>query len=311
MQQRMLRANGIDIQLNELGEGPAILFCHGFPAIGSSWRAQMEAVAAAGYRALAPDMRGYGGSAAPHAADQYMPFHTVGDLVGILDGLSLADAVIVGHDFGASIAWNAAMMRPDRFRAVFAISVPFAPLGGPGFLDQLRAAGRSDFYMFAQMDPAADAHWADAAVTIPGCLYWTSGQAPADGRWNPFDPSRNLLRPAPEPIRCIDPAYVSEAVAAFTRTGFHAPLNYYRAIDSFYALASGTYAGATVRQPSYFLTGASDGLNAVRQPTEAGLRGMLPDLRGFEVLDGVGHWPQLEDGAAVNAAILRFLAQLP
>jgi pimeloyl-ACP methyl ester carboxylesterase len=305
-----LQANGIALHLRDLGEGPAVLFCHGFPAIGSSWRAQMEAVAAAGYRALAPDMRGYGGSDAPEPAEEYTPFQTVGDLVAILDQLSLAEAALVGHDFGANVAWNAAMMRPYRFRAVFGISVPFIQPGGPTFLDQLRAAGRTDFYMFEQMQPEADRLWADAAVTIPGCLYWTSGQAPAETRWDPLDPARNLRRPAPEPLANIPADYVAEAVATFARTGFHGPLNYYRAIDPFYAIASGAFAGATIRQPSYFLTGASDGLNAVRQPTEGSMRGSLTDLRGFEVLDGVGHWPQLEDSARVNAALVRFLSEL-
>ncbi|WP_338664522.1 alpha/beta hydrolase [Pararoseomonas sp. SCSIO 73927] len=310
MPHHRLIANGIGLHVAELGEGPAVLFCHGFPAIGASWLAQMQAVAAAGYRALAPDMRGYGRSDAPAAAEAYTPFQTVGDLVGILDRLAIPEAVVVGHDFGASVAWNAAMMRPDRFRAVLGISVPFIQPGGPTFLDAIRASGRTGFYMFDQMRPEADGLWADAAVTIPGNLYWTSGQAPEATRWDPFDPARGLLRPAPEPLRGIDPDYVGEAVASFSRTGFHGALNYYRAIDPFYAVASGVYSGAIIRQPSSFLTGARDGLNAVRLPTEEGMRKALKDLRGFEIVPEAGHWPQLETPAAVNAALLRFLATL-
>ncbi len=307
MRRHTVQTNGIHLRVAELGEGPAVLFCHGFPAIGSSWRAQMAAVADAGYRALVPDMRGYGGSDAPDAPAAYTPFQTVGDLVGLLDHFGLPDCVVVGHDFGANVAWNAAMMRPDRFRAVFGLSVPFQRPGGTSFLDRLRQAGRGDFYMFAQIRPEADAAWADAAVTIPGCYYWTSGQAPADERWHPFD-AAGLLRPAPGPLDAIDPTYIGEAVAAFQQNGFHGPLNYYRAIDPFFAVASGPYAGATIRQPSWFLTGAEDGLRSF-QPDEAAMRQALPGLRGLTVLDGIGHWPQLEAAEAVNRTLVAFLAQ--
>ena len=300
--------NGVHLQVADLGEGPAVLFCHGFPAIGSSWRAQMAAVAGAGFRALAPDMRGYGGSDAPAAHTQYTPFQTVGDLVGLLDHFGLPDCVVVGHDFGANVAWNAAMMRPDRFQAVFGLSVPFQPFGGPSFLDELRRAGRDDFYMFAQMRPEAEAAWADAAVTIPACYYRTSGQAAAAERWNPFD-AAGLLRAAPEPPDRINPAYLGEAVAAFQRSGFHGALNYYRAIDPFLAVASGPYAGATIAQPSWFLTGAEDGLRSF-QPDEATLRRSLTDLRGLTVLDGIGHWPQLEAADQVSRTLVEFLSQV-
>jgi pimeloyl-ACP methyl ester carboxylesterase len=239
-----------------------------------------------------------------------MPFYTVGDLVGLLDHLEIPSAVLVGHDFGANISWNAAMMRPDRFTAVFGISVPFLQPGGVSFLDQLRARGMTDFYMFDQMRPEADAAWADAATTIPGVYYWTSGQAPEDQDWDPFDPARGLRRPAPEPIHVIDPSYLQEAVDSFTHTGFHGGLNYYRAIDPFFALASGVYAGAVIRQPSFFLIGARDGLNRVRQPSEETLRPALPGLQGIVQLEGVGHWPQLEAPDRVNQEILNFLASL-
>jgi pimeloyl-ACP methyl ester carboxylesterase len=110
---REIEANGISLHFVEQGEGPAVLFCHGFPAIWSCWKAQMEAVARAGFRAIALDMRGYGGSYAPVEAEAYTPHQTVGDLVAILDAAGVATASVVGHDFGANVAWNAAMMRPD------------------------------------------------------------------------------------------------------------------------------------------------------------------------------------------------------
>src|SRR5579863_9852727 len=131
MRHHEIEANGISLHFVEEGKGAAVVFCHGFPAIWSSWKAQMEALATAGFRALALDMRGYGGSSAPVEADAYTPYQTVGDLVAVLDTAGIATASVVGHDFGAHIAWNAAMMRPDRFTAVCGMSVPFRQPGGP------------------------------------------------------------------------------------------------------------------------------------------------------------------------------------
>jgi pimeloyl-ACP methyl ester carboxylesterase len=301
-------AGGIRLHVVEQGTGSAVVFCHGFPSTWVSWRLAMQASADAGFHAIAFDMRGYGDSDAPEDAGLYTPFHTVGDVIAILDHFQAGRAILVGHDFGANIAWNAAMMRPDRVAAVFGVSVPFLQPGGPSFLDQLRAAGADGFYMFDQMTAEADAKWADAAHSIPASLYWLSGEAPEHERWNPFDPARHMLRPAPAAPTTIEPAYVDEMVRVFSRTGFHAPLNYYRAIDTFFAVANRAFAGSVIGQPSFFLTGEADGLNAVRSPTEASLRETLPGLRGFVSMNGVGHWPQLEAPATFNATLLQFLA---
>jgi pimeloyl-ACP methyl ester carboxylesterase len=309
MRHRDIEANGISLHVVEEGEGPAILFCHGFPAIWSSWKSQMQAVAAAGFRAIAPDMRGYGETSAPEDPESYTPYETVGDLIAILDAAGIETATIVGHDFGANIAWNAAMMRPDRFTAVCGLSVPFRQPGGPSFLDKLRAAGKHQFYWFHNMKPESDVAWADAAITIPGMMYWTSGEPPEATRWDPFDPARSMLRPAPAPPRTIDPTYIAEAIAAFTRTGFHGALNYYRSLDPFTRHVS-AFAGAKIHQPSMFLAGTSDGLNRVAPPNEASMRTILTDLRSFTLLEGIGHWPQLEAQDATNAALLTFLRSL-
>jgi pimeloyl-ACP methyl ester carboxylesterase len=148
----------------------------------------MKAIASAGYRAIAPDMRGYGRSSAPADATLYTPLHTAGDLVGLLDALNIPSAIIVGHDWGASHAWNAALMRPDRFKAVFCMSVPYVPRGDVSVFERMRKSGhQNDFYMFEQMKPEADQIWADAAVTIklsPGDCRFTSGRGM---RYAPFD----------------------------------------------------------------------------------------------------------------------------
>jgi pimeloyl-ACP methyl ester carboxylesterase/catechol 2,3-dioxygenase-like lactoylglutathione lyase family enzyme len=311
MKHREIQANGITLHFVELGEGPTVLFCHGFPAIWSSWRSQMEAVSSAGYRAIALDMRGYGTSSAPVDAEAYTPYETVGDLVAVLDAAGVETATVVGHDFGANVAWNAAMMRPDRFTAVCSLSVQYRQPGGPSFLDKLRAAGNDQFYWFQMMKAEADEAWADAATSIPGMVYWTSGDAPGETRWNPFDPSRSLLRPAPSDSSTIksNSGYITEAVAVFESTGFHGALNYYRAIDHF-TQHSTAFAGARIGQPSMFLAGTLDGLNLVAQPNAESMRSNLTDLRSFVMLEGVGHWPQLEAPERTNEALIAFLKEI-
>lgn len=303
----LIDARGIKLHVVEQGNGPLILFCHGFPATWLCWRSAMQAAADDGYRAVAFDMRGYGESDAPDDHLLYTPFDTVGDVIGILDHFEADQAVLVGHDFGATVAWNAAMMRPDRISADFCVSVPYLQPGGPSFLDRLRDQGKSDFYMFGQMKPEADIAWADASASIPSNYYWSSGEPPESERWDPFDPQKGLLRPDPKQPTTIDPEYIEDQISIFNKTGFHGALNYYRALDPFWTRASRLYAGARIRQPSFFLTGELDGLNMLTRPDANTLREGLPGLLGFELLKNVGHWPQLEAPARFNDVLVKFL----
>ena len=300
--------NDITLHVTEQGEGPAVLFCHGFPDTAYTWRRQMKAIAAAGYRAIAPDMRGYGQSAAPTDARLYTPLHTAGDLVGLLDALKIPSAVLVGHDWGATHAWNAAMMRPDRFTAVFCLSVPYVPRGEVSVFERMRKSGhQDDFYMFEQIRPDADQIWADAAVTIPGILFWASGSAPAGKQWSPLDPARSLHRSAPGPLPSwAEPDYVKHNVAEFQRTGFHGGLNYYRAAEPYFDL-SAAFKGAKIAQPSFFIWGKADGLKELYPLTIDQMRAGLPGLVGGVELDHVGHWVQHEAADLVSEQLVRFL----
>ena len=300
--------NGVSLSVTEQGEGPAVLFCHGFPDTSYTWRRQMKAVASAGYRAIAPDMRGYGQSSAPSDANLYTPLQTTGDLVGLLDALKIASAVLVGHDWGATHAWNAALMRPDRFTAVFCLSVPYVPRGDVSIFERMRKSGhQNDFYMFEQIRPEADQIWADAAVTIPGVLFWASGSAPADQRWSPFAPARSLHRSPPGPLPSwAEPDYVGHNVAEFQRTGFHGALNYYRAAEPYFYL-SAAFKGAKISQPSFFIWGKADGLKELYPLTMDQMRAGLPGLVDWLELDNVGHWVQHEASAEVSDQLVRFL----
>jgi pimeloyl-ACP methyl ester carboxylesterase len=300
--------NDISLSVTEQGEGPAVLFCHGFPDTSYTWRRQMKAVASAGYRAIAPDMRGYGRSSAPADANLYTPLQTAGDLVGLLDALKISTAVLVGHDWGATHAWNAALMRPDRFTAVFCLSVPYIPRGDVSIFERMRKSGhQNDFYMFEQMRPEADRIWADAAITIPGVLYWASGSAPADKRWSPIHPARNLHRPALGPLPSwAAPDYVRHNVAEFERTGFHCGLNYYRAAEPYFSL-SAAFKGAKISQPSFLIWGKADGLKELYPLTLDLVPAGLPGLVGALELDNVGHWVQHEASAEVSDQLVKFL----
>ena len=299
--------NGITLHVIEQGEGPAILFCHGFPDTSYTWRRQMQAIASAGYRAIAPDMRGYGRSSAPADATLYTPLQTTGDLIGLLDALKVPSVVLVAHDWGAAHAWAAALMRPDLFKALFCLSVPYVPRDDVSTFEKMRNSGhQNDFYMFEQMRPEADQIWADAAVTIPGVLYWASGSAPADKRWNPMDPARSLYRQAPGPLPSwVPPDYVTHNIAEFQRTGFHGGLNYYRAAEPYFYL-SAAWKGAKITQPSFFIAGKVDGLEQLYPPMDQ-LRAGLPGFVGHLELDNVGHWVQHEASDEVSAQLVKFL----
>lgn len=303
-----IAANGISLHVTEQGEGAAVLFCHGFPDTSYTWRRQMKAIALAGYRAIAIDMRGYGRSSAPIEAILYTPLQTAGDLVGLLDALQIPSAVLVGHDWGATHAWHAALMRPDRFKAVFCLSVPYVPRGDASVFEGMRKSGHQNtFYMFEQIRPEADQIWADATVTIPGVLYWASGSAPADARWSPMDPARSLHRPAPGALPSwAEPDYVRHNVAEFQRTGFHSGLNYYRAAEPYFHL-SAAWKGAKIAQPSFYIVGKADGLGELYSLTVDQLRVGLPGLVGSLELDNVGHWVQHEASAEVSTQLVKFL----
>src|SRR5450631_747743 len=179
--QRLIESNGIRLNIAEQGDGPPVLLCHGFPESWYSWRHQIGALAAAGFHAVAPDMRGYGKSDRPDAIDQYTIFHLVGDLVGLLDALEAKTAVIVGHDWGATIAWQAARLRPDRFRAVAALSVPYRPRGEARPTSVMPRTADAQFYQLYFQEPGvAEAELErDPRTTVRTMLYGASGEGAA------------------------------------------------------------------------------------------------------------------------------------
>ncbi len=313
VQRRQVIANGRSFNVIEQGDGPAVLFCHGFPDTAETWRAQMRAVAEAGYRAIAPDMRGFGESFSPSDFCLYTSLHVTGDLVGILDGMEVDAAVIVGHDWGADYAQRACVMRPDRFRGLVSISIPFAPRGEASLWDDLRARGLGErYYAFNLADPKNERRLAPAADTIRSALYWLSASPPVDQRWDPIDPAKDMLRPSPVDVpHWASPGYVAHTIAEFERTGFHAGLNYYRVLQVTFELTA-AFKGATIAQPSVYIWGEADNLCRffhTEPPTVDDLRPAWPGLVEVVQLEDVGHWPQHEAAERVNDAILRLLSR--
>src|SRR5271154_4522587 len=179
---RMIETNGIRLHVAEQGEGPLIILCHGFPECWYSWRHQLRALAEAGFRAVAPDLRGYGRSDRPEEVEKYTLLHYVGDIVGLLDAFGVKQAVIAGHDVGAAVAWQAALLRPDRFRGVIALGPPFRPRAFGGSVPPTTLMPRSEnavFYqLFLQTPEAEAALGRDMRRTFRSQFYSLSGDRP-------------------------------------------------------------------------------------------------------------------------------------
>ena len=311
-----LDVNGLRMQVAMQGSGPLVLLCHGFPELWISWRAQLSALAAAGYRAVAPDMRGYGGTTAPEDPTAYTLLHLVGDMVELVKQLQAPgekQAVIVGHDWGAPVAWNSAMLRPDLFRAVVGMSVPFSPPGPVNLLEGLRKAGINTFYMqYFQTPGVAEAELErDVAASIRRINFNGSGDGPDRIAFGLLKPNQGLLDDLVEPEvlpSWLSPEDVAYFVDEFSRTGFRGGLNWYRNITRSWELLA-PWRGTVIRQPSMFIAGARDDVLKFpsSQPQIANFANTLPGLRGCHILDGAGHWVQRERASVVNDLLVKFL----
>ena len=312
---QQLSVNGIGMRVATLGNGPLVLLCHGFPELWCSWRQQMAALAGAGWRAAAPDMRGYGGTDAPAEPTQYTMLHHVGDMVGLVHALGEKQAVIVGHDWGAPTAWTAALLRPEVFRAVVGMSVPYSPPGPVDLLSALQQMGVSTFYMqYFQTPGVAEAELqADVAATMRRLTFSLSGDG-AGGVATILPPGKGFLHNTVDPATMpswVDTDDLSYTVAEFERTGFRGGLNWYRSLRLSWELLA-PWRGAVIHQPSLFIGGDRD--DVLKFPNSQAnivkFSQTLPGLRGSHILPGAGHWVQRERAAAVNELLLSFLRGL-
>jgi pimeloyl-ACP methyl ester carboxylesterase len=313
---KTVTANAIEMRYAEIGRGPLVLFCHGWPESWYSWRHQLTALAAAGFRCVAPDMRGYGGTSAPQAVEDYTLFHMVGDMAELVRALGERRAAIVGHDWGAPVAWHAALWRPDLFHAVCGMSVPYAPPGHIDILTALEKLGITDFYLQYFQEPGvAEAELQrDVRAALRRIYYTAGGDVVEKGKGFARLTGGSLLANTVDPPTL--PAWLSEAdldyyVQEFSRTGFRGGLSWYRNLRRNWQL-SGPWRGQPVRPPSLFIAGSRDGV--LRFPAaQAQLEAFptnLPGLRGSHILEGAGHWVQQERPRDVNKLLVDFLKGL-
>lgn len=316
VQLETLQVGAIRMRVALQGAGPLVVFCHGFPESWVSWRAQMAAVADAGYRAAAPDMRGYGGTDAPADPAQYTMLHHAGDMVELVRVLGADSAVIVGHDWGAPAAWTSALLRPDVFRAVVGLSVPYVPPSKLDLLTALERQGVTTFYMqyFQQEGVAEEELQADVAATLRRVTFSMSGDGPGRMVAGILTPGAGLLDNTVDPDVLPDWLLQDDldyVVREFRRTGFRGGLNWYRAIRRSAELLAPWY-GCPIRQPSLFIGGSRDDVLRFpgMQQRVAALPQVLPGLRAAHVLEGAGHWLQRERASEVNRLLLSFLNEL-
>src|SRR5438105_2253593 len=314
-----VEANGISMHVAEQGTGPLVVLCHGFPESWYSWRHQLSALAEAGFHAVAPDMRGYGRTDRPEAIDQYTLLHLVGDMVGLLDALGARTAAIAGHDWGAPVAWHAALLRPDRFRAVIGLSVPFWPRGVVRPTTAMPQTQDAMFYQLYFQEPGiAEAEFErDPGLTLRNLIWSACGEAREHPRSVSQGPVGMVPRHggfiardnAPAPL----PGWLGEDelafyTAEFSRTGFRGGLNWYRNIDRNWELTA-PFAGATIPVPALYVAGDRDIVVAFPGMDEriARMPQRVPKLQATVMLPGCGHWTQQERPQEVNAAIIDFL----
>jgi pimeloyl-ACP methyl ester carboxylesterase len=309
---RTIKTNGINMHIAEAGEGPLVLMLHGFPELWYSYRHQIPALAAAGYHAVAPDIRGYGQSDAPQPIEAYAMKEHLADALGILDALGAETAVVVGHDWGAPMAWNSAVLYPERYRAVVGLSVPFLQRS-PAPPTQLFKQVFQDnfFYMLYFQEPgvAEKELEADPRTALRTFLCAASGDAVPAGFLGKKKGDLFLTgMPNPEKL----PDWLTEAdvdyyANEFKRTGFRGGLNRYRNMDrDWHELPQ--LEGAKVTQPALFIGGSKDGVLAFTSMDA--MKANCSDLRDLIMIEGAGHWTQQERPKEVNDALIKFLKGL-
>ncbi len=316
-----LRVTSGDVALHVVVAGPAasphlpILCVHGWPELAHSWRHQLAHFAGAGRRIAALDVRGYGRSDKPHAIADYRLSVICADIAAVIDALG-GRAILVGHDWGAPIAWHSALRHPERVAAVAGLSVPYVPMGDTSFLDMARQLYRDRFFyqLYFQEEGRAEAELAADPQALHKIYFGLSAAGTDFEFLMTKPPSAGLLDGLAAPDRLPDwmpEADMAVFVEAFRAGGWRGPLNRYRAQDLDFAERKAVR-GRTIAQPACFIAGEADvvrhfvpGVDLYADPGA-----FCDDYRGTTLIPGAGHWVQQEAPGAVNAALEAFLEGL-
>ncbi len=315
---RIVETNGIRMHIAEQGKGPLVILCHGFPELWYSWRHQLPALAKAGFHAVAPDQRGYGQTDKPAAIEAYNIFQLVGDIVGLVHALGEEKAVIVGHDWGAPVAWHCALLRPDIFRALGLMSVPYGQRSWTSIRPtdgMKKMAGEKEFYqLYFQPPGKAEVELEeDVKKTLTMILYTLSGDSPPEKRGGfLFDKSTRLIDNFYMPDKL--PTWLTEAdievfAGEYKKSGFRGGINWYRNMDRNWEY-SAFMNGEKIQQPSIFIAGEEDGVIAMERQNLGTLNTTMTGLRKQVIVPGAGHWIQQERPDEVNKLLIEFLAAL-
>jgi pimeloyl-ACP methyl ester carboxylesterase len=310
----LVNANAIRLRVAESGKGPLVVLVHGWPESWYSWRHQIPALAAAGYRVAAVDVRGYGGSDKPHAIEAYAIKEMCADIAGLVESLGEKQAILIGHDWGAPIVWNTALFFPDKVRAVAGLSVPHTGRGPMPRIQLFKNLYKDRFFyqLYFQEPGVAEAEFeADLRTSLRKIYYYASGEGlktgprpkkPADAKYldGLSDPD-----PFPDWLTATDLDYY---VGQFTQSGFRGPLNRYRTAELDFAQQE-EIANRKIEQPAAFIAGQLDPVLAFIPGVDLIeiMRQHVADLRLVRIIDGAGHWIQQERPNEVNAALLEWL----
>jgi pimeloyl-ACP methyl ester carboxylesterase len=312
-------SNGITLHVASCGplDGPPVVLCHGFPELWYSWRHQLVALGDAGYRALAPDLRGYGASSRPQGdIAQYGSDQLTLDLCGLLDHFGYERAAFVGHDWGAIVVWEMGKLHPDRVSSIFNMSVPLmqAPAPPVGIYDSIFADRFFYIIYFQPVGVAEKELEADPRRYVRTMLYSVSGEGMSEAPL-PLAPREgtlmlDTLHAAPEQL----PPWITEDdvdvyAKAFAEGGFFGPLSYYRNLDANWERGKDIVT-STIAMPTGFLTGSLDPVRLMMPGAAEAMPSALPDFRGTTTIEGAGHWVQQERPEETNAALLAFLSSV-
>ncbi|MFC9550010.1 alpha/beta fold hydrolase [Rhodococcus sp. NPDC056960] len=313
--ERVVTVDGFRWQINELGDGPPVVLCHGFPGLGYSFRRQMQALADAGYRAIAPDMPGYGGTDIPRDIEDYTNERVSDALIRLLDALGDERAVFVGHDFGAPVAWTVSLRHRERVAGLVLLSVPYMPDRFPLRPSELYASMARKHFLhihYFQEPGVADRELdADPRGFLHRLFYALSGDYRYLDIWQHPSEGNGYLDVLPEapplPWSWLTEDELDHYVEVFTRTGFTGGLNWYRAFDANWE--RGRAVAVPLEVPTLFVAGENDAVIAMtgRQALDR-MHDTVPDLRGVHLLEGAGHFIQLERPDEVNELLLDFVA---
>lgn len=316
LKHQFVTTNGIRMHYVEQGRGPLVVLCHGWPESWYSYRHQIPALAAAGFRVVAPDQRGYGQTDKPQPIESYNILNLVGDIVGLVNSLGVDSAVIVGHDWGAPVAWNSALLRPDIFRAIALLSVPYFPRGPQRPSDGMKAmAGENNFYQLYFQEPGKVERELDEDPrrSMAMMLYSASGDPSPEEEWKfVFPKTMRFIETGVVPKKL--PAWLTDAdvdffAGEFKRAGFRGGINWYRNFDRNWELTP-FLEGAKLRQPALFVAGDKDCVGKMVPGAYDHAGAFTPNLMKKAILPGAGHWIQQERPKEINELLVEFLKAL-